>query len=264
MVGTAQDRNSLRVRYVVDESDGANPFTGGLTMNAVDLPAEATLNGLIGSLDEDEDRERLRSALNFDLFEFFENSLNYRSQDPHLVYLYQGSRETGKRWWIPRPPLIEILDDWESFLQTAEPFEKVYTWGSDQAASRVEASDATRESEAHTTPVTVTFQIDERTGMPGAATDNADANGRDRLAGLFGRLVCSHERLAELLTERESLSWWSNVNCVVRCESRVARIWTNDESLPDDFVELSRSQLEAMIDDWIGFAQDPKPFTQAY
>lgn len=76
----------------------------------------------------EEERDRIRHALTFDGFEYHCDFLHYRSEGPLTVVFYHGPVSAGRSQSIPRPPLLAIVDDWEEFLVSKEPFTKTYKW----------------------------------------------------------------------------------------------------------------------------------------
>lgn len=234
----------------------------GLYLEAVDLQAHETLGGLFSWMHDAYERDRLRTALTFDLFDVRDDFLHYRSQDPSNVYLHQGNPTTGKRRQIPRPPLVQILDDWEDFLQTQEPFEKVYNWVDPNQPQAPNPADTWELLQTTPTPITINFFVDDQ-GHQRAESNNVDSQGRDRIGrGLRGQPF-GHQQLANLLEERSTLSIFSTI-WVMRCNPSEVRVWKNDESEPDDFVVLRRDQFEAIVNDWAAFVESPISHSKKY
>ncbi len=233
---------SISVRFVVSETDGAN---AGRRLEPTGLAPGETLSVLFDHLHDEEERDRLRSVLAFDAFEYWGDALHYRSVDPHTVVLYQGSRSSGASWVVPRPPLLEILDDWERFLSDEKGFTKSYRWG-------------------NRSDLSVEFILDERSRKPAVVTDSVGADGTDRLQHLFRALRADDNiELFISLVQRPSFSWWSSSG-IVRADVDEVRIWPHDESEAGDYALLTRSQFEALLSDWIRFLSDPIPFRRSY
>lgn len=235
------------------------------SLEGVDLGENESV-GLPMWMQNDFEREALRTALTFDLLRIADNALHIWSEDPLLIHQSLTGPSTNERWTIPRPPMVEILDDWEDFLKSREPFEKTYSWDLSAPIAQGTGGSAFHATDWEASPeiaaVTLRFLFDDR-DRPIAASDLVDREGQDRLAYLFAYRPFGHDKVAALLAERDAPSLWSSLT-VFRCNANEARVWTDDDSDDDDFVVLSRSQFEAMIHDFINFTNDRTPYTKTY
>ncbi len=112
---------------VVFDVDPTNNLSVLLTAPELD-PETRWIVGFSTWMNNSEERERLKMLLEFDGFEWWGDYLHYRSEGPEVVKTYRGSIAAGESTIVPRPPLLEIIEDVEQFLTDRAPFSKRYRW----------------------------------------------------------------------------------------------------------------------------------------